>query len=92
MSSWLQIQRSGFDSRRYQIFWEVVGLERVHSALWVQLRSYLEEKVAAPVWKSKNTAVGIRHSGHMALSISENVGTDFAHKRLSLGRYSSIAD
>jgi hypothetical protein len=27
-SSWLQIQRSGIDSRRYQIFWEVVGLER----------------------------------------------------------------
>jgi hypothetical protein len=26
-SSWLQIQRSGFSSRRYQIFWEVVGLE-----------------------------------------------------------------
>jgi hypothetical protein len=25
--SWLQIRRSGFDSRRYQIFWEVVGLE-----------------------------------------------------------------
>jgi hypothetical protein len=27
-SSWLQIQRSEFDSRRYQIFWEVVCLER----------------------------------------------------------------
>jgi hypothetical protein len=27
-SSWLQIQGSGFDSRRSQIFWEVVGLER----------------------------------------------------------------
>jgi hypothetical protein len=26
-SSWLQIQRSKFDSLRYQIFWEVVGLE-----------------------------------------------------------------
>jgi hypothetical protein len=26
-SSWLKMQRSGFDSRRYQIFW-VVGLER----------------------------------------------------------------
>jgi hypothetical protein len=26
--SWLQMQRSGFDSRRYQIFWLVVGLER----------------------------------------------------------------
>jgi hypothetical protein len=27
-SSWLQIQMSGFDSRRYQIFWEVLGKER----------------------------------------------------------------
>jgi hypothetical protein len=27
-SAWLQIQRSGFVSRSYQIFWEVVGLER----------------------------------------------------------------
>jgi hypothetical protein len=27
-SSWLQIQRSGFDSGRYQIFWELVDLER----------------------------------------------------------------
>jgi hypothetical protein len=27
-SSWLQIQRSRFDSRRYQILWEVVFLER----------------------------------------------------------------
>jgi hypothetical protein len=27
-SSWLQIQRSRLDSRRYQIFWEVVGLEQ----------------------------------------------------------------
>jgi hypothetical protein len=25
---WLQFQRSGFDSRRYQIFLEVVGVER----------------------------------------------------------------
>jgi hypothetical protein len=27
-SSWLQIQGSGFDSRRYQNIWEVVGLKR----------------------------------------------------------------
>jgi hypothetical protein len=26
--SWLQIQRSGLDSRHYQLVWEVVGLER----------------------------------------------------------------
>jgi hypothetical protein len=27
-SSWLQNQRSGFNSQRNQNFWEVVGLER----------------------------------------------------------------
>jgi hypothetical protein len=27
LSSWQHIQRSGFNSRRYQILWEVVGLE-----------------------------------------------------------------
>jgi hypothetical protein len=27
-SSWLQIQRSGLCSQRFQIFWEVVGLKR----------------------------------------------------------------
>jgi hypothetical protein len=43
-SSWLQIQ-----IRRYQIFWEVLGLERGRSTSWVQLRGYLKEKVAAPV-------------------------------------------
>jgi hypothetical protein len=31
--SWLQIQRSGFNSRHYQIFWEVVGLEWVPLSL-----------------------------------------------------------
>jgi hypothetical protein len=68
-SSWLQIQRSGFDSRRYQVFWEVVGLDGFHSASWVQLRSYLKEKVAAAVYKSENTAVEIRHADHVAPSI-----------------------
>jgi hypothetical protein len=48
-SSWLQIQRSRFESWHYQIFREVVVWNGVHSASWVQLRSYLEEKVAAPV-------------------------------------------
>jgi hypothetical protein len=32
-SSWLQIEKSGLDSGRYQIFWEVVGLERVPLSL-----------------------------------------------------------
>jgi hypothetical protein len=37
----------------------------VHSASWVQLRSNLEEKVAAPVWKTETTATGIRHADHV---------------------------
>jgi hypothetical protein len=44
-SSWLQIQRSGFDSRHYQIFWEVVYLEQGP----LSLVSAMEEKVAALV-------------------------------------------
>jgi hypothetical protein len=50
-SSWLQIQKSGFYSQRYQIFLEVLGLKRngVHSASWVQVRSYLKEKVVTSV-------------------------------------------
>jgi hypothetical protein len=44
-SSWLQIRRPGLDSRHYQKKKVVgLGLNGVHSALWVQLRSYLIEK------------------------------------------------
>jgi hypothetical protein len=42
---------------------------RFHSAAWVQLSSYMKEKVAAPVCKTKNTAVGNRHADHVAPSI-----------------------
>jgi hypothetical protein len=44
----------------------------VHSASSVQLRSYLKEKVAAPVYKTENTAVGIRHADYVAPCISKN--------------------
>jgi hypothetical protein len=43
-SSWLQIQRSGFDSWRYQIFWEVVGLERGPLSLVSTIEGLLERK------------------------------------------------
>jgi hypothetical protein len=48
-SSWLQIQRSGFDSRHYQIFWEVVGLERGPLSLVSTTEELLDRNVAAPV-------------------------------------------
>jgi hypothetical protein len=42
--SWLQIQRSGFDSLRYQIFWEVVGLERCPLSLVSTIEELLGRK------------------------------------------------
>jgi hypothetical protein len=49
-SSWLQIQRSLFDSRRYKIFWELVGLERGPLSLVSTNEKLLEKKnVAAQV-------------------------------------------
>jgi hypothetical protein len=43
-SSWLQILRSGFDFQRYQIFWEVVGLERGPLSLVSTTEELLERK------------------------------------------------
>jgi hypothetical protein len=43
-SSWLQIQRSGFDSRHYQIFWEVMGLERGPLSLVSTIEELLDRK------------------------------------------------
>jgi hypothetical protein len=50
-SSCLQIQRSGFDSLRYLIFWEAVGLERGPCRLVTTIveLTYSKEKVAVPV-------------------------------------------
>jgi hypothetical protein len=40
-------QRSGFDSRIYQIFWEVVGLKRGPLSLVSKIEELLDRKVAA---------------------------------------------
>jgi hypothetical protein len=42
--SWLQIQRSGFDSRRYHTFLEVLGLERGPLSLVSTTEELLERK------------------------------------------------
>jgi hypothetical protein len=64
-SSWLQIQRSGFDSRRYQIFWEVVGPERGPLSL-VSITEELLGRKSSGSGVAKNTAVRIRHADHVA--------------------------
>jgi hypothetical protein len=60
----LQIQRFGFDSPRYHVFREIMSLERGPLSLVSTLKSYLEEKVAAPVSKIVTTAVGIGRAEH----------------------------
>jgi hypothetical protein len=47
-SSWLQIKRCGFDSRHFQIFWELVGLKRGP----LSLMSTTEEQLG---WKNSGS-------------------------------------
>jgi hypothetical protein len=56
LCSWLQMQKSGFDSRHYQIFWEVVGLERGP----ISLESTIEELLGR---KSSGSGLEIREYG-----------------------------
>jgi hypothetical protein len=60
----MQIQRSAFDSGRYQIFWEVVCLERGPLSLVSTIEELLERTVAAPVEKTEIMAIGIRRADY----------------------------
>jgi hypothetical protein len=71
-SSWLQIRRPGFDSRHYQKK-KVVSLERGPLSLVSTTEELLDRKVAARVYKTENTAVGIRHADHVAPSIRKKL-------------------
>jgi hypothetical protein len=57
-SSWLQIQRSGFDSQNYQIFWELVGLERGPLSLVSTTEELLGRKSNGSGLETENTAEG----------------------------------
>jgi hypothetical protein len=70
-SSWLHIRRPGFDSRHYQKT-KIVGLERVPLSLVSTTEELLDRKLAAPVYKTENTAVGIRHADHVTPSIRKS--------------------
>jgi hypothetical protein len=53
-SSLLHIQRFGFDSRRYLIFWEVVGLERGRLSLVSTTKELVETKSSGSGLENRN--------------------------------------
>jgi hypothetical protein len=55
--SWLQIQKSGFDSRHYKSFWEAVGLEQGPLILVSTIEELLERK-------SSGSGLESREYGH----------------------------
>jgi hypothetical protein len=63
-STWLQIQRSGLDSRRYQIFWEVVGLERGPLSLVSTIEEVRERKSSGSCLENREYGVRIRCADH----------------------------
>jgi hypothetical protein len=52
-----------------------MGLERGPISLVSTTEELLDRKVAAPVYKTENTAVGIRHADHLAPYIRKKLAS-----------------
>jgi hypothetical protein len=91
-SSWLQIQRSGFDSQQYQIFWEIVGLERGPLSLVSTTEELLGRKVSCSGLENWECSRRDPSRWPHGTLYPQKVDTNFADKRRSLGLYSSLPD
>jgi hypothetical protein len=91
-SCWLQIKGSGLDSLWYQIFWEVVGLERGPLSLVSTTEELLGRKSGGSGIENRDYGRSgtVRWLNDTPLSAKD--GTNFADRLWSLGRYSSLAD
>jgi hypothetical protein len=68
----LQTQRSWFDSRRYQIFWEVVGLELGPLSLVSKTEELLGRKSNGFGLESQEYGRRIRHADDVAPGIHKS--------------------
>jgi hypothetical protein len=91
-SSWLQIQRSGFDSGRYQIFWEIMGLEQGPHSFMSTIEELLGRKSSGSSLENRDYGRGGSTRLMTWHPLSVKVGISFADIRRSLSRYSSLAD
>jgi hypothetical protein len=82
---------SGFDSRHYQIFWEVVGLELGPLNLVSTTEELLERKGSGSGLESRDYSCREPPRWLLDISLSEKVDTNFDDKRLSFGQYSSLS-
>jgi hypothetical protein len=62
----------GFNFRRYQIFWEVVGLERGPLSLVSTTEELLGSNSSGSGLENRDTAVGIRCADHSTPSIRKS--------------------
>jgi hypothetical protein len=82
----------GFDSQRYQIFWEVMGLERSPLNLLSTTEELLGRNSSGSGLENREYSCGDLLRWPRDTIYPQKVGTNFADMRRSLGRYSSLAD
>jgi hypothetical protein len=91
-SYWLQIQRHEFDSGRYQIFWEAVGLERGPLSLVNTIEELLGRKSSRCGLENRECCRRDPLCWPRNTLYPQKVDTNFADKLRSSGRSSSLAD
>jgi hypothetical protein len=83
---------SGFNSRHYQIVWEVVGLERGPLALLSTIEELLERKSNGSGQENRDDGRRDPSRWPRGTLYTQKGGSNFTDKRRSLGRYGSLAD